>query len=440
MREVRRYIVYLSGTQELADKHVASIATALEQAGIERAVNKYGSSKGWRRERLRLENGVTIDSLGLDTAARGIKVEQQRPDLIILDDIDDRHDAPKTVKKKVETITQTVLPAGSNDCAVLAVQNIVHANSIFARLTASRTSPLYADFLSDRIVSGPFPAIEGLKYEWREGLVYILEGIATWVGQSLDVCQQQMRTWGLRAFLRESQHEVKDAEGALWKTETLEANRVSDYPTLVRIGVAVDPSGSKDGSGNECGIIIGGIGWCNCKNKEKPELHGFLLQDASLASDPNSWAHATIKGFDRHKADIVIAEGNYGGEMVRTTLQGVRKNINVNIVFASRGKQARAEPISSLYSEGKIHHVGYFQDLEAELTQWEPDTGAPSPNRLDANVWLWTKLMNIGPGVGDTDSAGSRQENKWTAVDRKAERRNDDDDDDNEKSRWKVGS
>lgn len=406
MRQTRRYVLYLSATQDLADKHVATIAALLEEAGIERAVNKYGSSKGWRRNRLRAANGTTIDALGLDTAARGIKVEQDRPDMMVIDDIDERHDSPAQTQKKIDTLTNTILPAGATDNAVLAVQNVVHANSIFARLADGR-----ADFLSDRTVSGPIPAVNELVIEMRNGEAVIVSGTPTWDGQTLAVCQGQVRTWGLRSFLREAQHEVKDSDGALWKRETLDATRVAHVSQLTRIAVAVDPSGNK-GTGNECGIIAGGVGLCNCKGK--PELHAFVLADDSLLDAPNAWAKRAAGAYNRLGAHIMVAEGNYGGAMVESTIKTADPHVNVKIITASHGKQARAEPISSLYGEGKVHHVGHFTTLENELCTWEPNTGAPSPNRLDALVWLVTELL-LKPAVALTQSGNENatERNRW---------------------------
>lgn len=179
MRLTRHYIIYVCETQDQADKHVATIATLLESASVERALNKYGSSKGWRRERLRTREGATIDALGLDTAARGIKVDDDRPDLMVLDDIDGRHDSAAATQKKIETLTTTILPAGSSDCAVTFIQNLIHPNSIASQLADGR-----ADFLNDRIVSGPYKAINNLKYEPRNSAISLPS--PTRAGRGLD--------------------------------------------------------------------------------------------------------------------------------------------------------------------------------------------------------------------------------------------------------------
>lgn len=222
VRGARRYAWYVSETQDKADKNVENVAAQLESSPIERhypghanrKVSKYGTSRGWRRNRLRTAGGFTIDAVGLDTAARGLKVEEQRPDLIILDDIDGKHDTLATTAKKIATLTTSVLPAGSSNVAVIFVQNLIIKDGVASRLADGR-----ADFLADRIISGPHPAINGLKYEWVEvaGEVRrarITAGEATWLGQSIEVCQRMIERMGLIAFLKECQHKVKElAEG-----------------------------------------------------------------------------------------------------------------------------------------------------------------------------------------------------------------------------------
>lgn len=219
-RGVRSYVLYICETQDQADEHVSTIAGMLESDLIaeyypklaERKVGKYGSSKGWRREQLRTASGFNVAGIGLDAARRGAKLDEYRPDLIILDDVDDVDDTPRVTEKKTVTLTKSLLPAGSSDCGVLGMQNLIHANSIFAQLADGR-----ADFLTDRQVSGPYRAVEGLTYDIVNGQPIILSGAPTWDGQDLDVVQQQMRTWGVSAFLSESQQEV-GREGKFFTT------------------------------------------------------------------------------------------------------------------------------------------------------------------------------------------------------------------------------
>lgn len=219
-RRTRRYVLYVSSTQQQADDHVANVAGLLESQKLaecdrllaERSLGKYGNSRGWRRNRLRTAAGFTVDALGLDTAARGVKLDEMRPDLIVLDDIDDTVDSQETIAKKVTNITQKLLPAGSSDLATLAVQNLVRYDGVFARLANVADKP--GDFLADRIISGPHPALVGAEFEKQpDGTWLIVRGVPTWAGQSVEVCQQQLNDIGIRAFRSEMQHERTPPEG-----------------------------------------------------------------------------------------------------------------------------------------------------------------------------------------------------------------------------------
>jgi hypothetical protein len=212
---MRKYILYVCGTQPQADDHVANVAGLLEASTIqnnypllgERKVGKYGNSQGWRRNRIRTSSGLTVDALGLEVAARGVKLEEMRPDLIVFDDVDDTEDSVDvTIPKKIRAITQKLLPARSSDGATLFVQNMVHYEGIAARLSGVASEP--ADFLATREVIGPIPAVVGLTTEPIIGTQQhrITGGTPTWEGQSLEVCQGQMDDWGLQAFLSEAQH------------------------------------------------------------------------------------------------------------------------------------------------------------------------------------------------------------------------------------------
>jgi hypothetical protein len=213
-RRQRRYGLYLSGTQEQADKHVQSVAAMLGAEGIEqhypdiarREVNKYGHSQGWRRNRLHTASGFVLDALGLDVDSRGIKVRNQRPDFLIIDDVDSKHDTVAAVKKRIEILTSTIIPAGSRDLAILGIQNLIHRNSVFSQLADTR-----ADFLLNRVVSGPFPALRNFAFQ-REGAAYVITaGEPTWSGQTVADCQRELNRIGPAAFIAECQQEIHSA-------------------------------------------------------------------------------------------------------------------------------------------------------------------------------------------------------------------------------------
>ena len=218
-RRVRRYVLYISSSQEQADDHVQNVGSLLESGPValrypvlaSRKIGKYGSSLGWRRNRLRTAAGLTVDALGLDTASRGVKIDEDRPGLIIFDDIDDDRDSAGAVEKKIRALTRRILPAGSLDLAVLGVQNLVHIDSIFARLADGR-----ADFLINRIMSGPFPALRNLTYEQSEGKTRLTQGEPTWEGLNLERCQEIVSDIGFAAFMAEHQHEKQYLHGRMF--------------------------------------------------------------------------------------------------------------------------------------------------------------------------------------------------------------------------------
>jgi len=191
--------------------------------------------------------------------------------------------------------------------------------------------------------------------------------------------------------------DMDEAPGALWHRQRtligtqwvlgIEENRVFKTPSfLSRIVVGVDPSGSS--TGNACGIIAAGI--------DGNTGHHYTLEDNSIQGSPDIWAREACKTYHKLKADVMVAEINFGGEMVEKVIRDTDSTVNVKAVTASRGKAVRAEPISALTERGVDHMVGSFPSLEDEMCLWVP--GDPSPNRMDAKVWADTELYEHSGG------------------------------------------
>lgn len=183
---------------------------------------------------------------------------------------------------------------------------------------------------------------------------------------------------------------LDDVDGALWNRAMLDQGRVMEFPQLRRVVVAVDPAGSSGAKSDETGIVAAGYG---------SEGHGYVLADASGRYSPEGWARAAISLYRSLKADTIVAEKNYGGDMVEATIRAVDPNVPVKMVSASRGKAVRAEPIVAFYEQRRVHHVGNLPDLEDQLCGWDPNTSKGSPDRLDALVWALTDLMDTEPNV-----------------------------------------
>jgi phage terminase large subunit-like protein len=189
--------------------------------------------------------------------------------------------------------------------------------------------------------------------------------------------------------------EFSDATpGALFSDEVIEKWRVLDgiVPEFVRVVVAVDPSGSGDvdnADNDEIGIVVAGVG---------TDGVGYILEDCSMKAGPATWGRIAASAYDRHSADVVVGEVNYGGAMVGQTIQTARPRTPFKQVTATRGKHIRAEPFSALYETGKVRHVGQFRELEQELTGFNTAgyVGGGSPNRADAAIWALAELF---PGL-----------------------------------------
>ena len=177
--------------------------------------------------------------------------------------------------------------------------------------------------------------------------------------------------------------DIDEVPGALWSRVRIDESRVTKFPDLTRIVVGVDPTASA--GGDEAGIVTAGTVWQNGRQEF------YTLADDSRQGTPQEWASAAVAAYHRHKADCIVAEKNNGGDMVEAVIKQVDPSVNIKLVWASRGKMTRAEPIAAIAEQGRDHHVGYFPQLEEELCMWIP--GEASPNRLDAKVWALTELV-----------------------------------------------
>ncbi len=160
-----------------------------------------------------------------------------------------------------------------------------------------------------------------------------------------------------------------------------------------RIVVGVDPNTTE--GGDEAGIVVAGIA-NEYDGRLQQQPHGYVLEDATVPGGPKAWAEASVAAYHRYRADAIVAERNNGGDMVALTIGTIPGAPPVTLVWASRGKLTRAEPVQKLYEDGRVHHLGTMPDLERELVRYNPPM--PSPNRMDALVWAITELM-----VGDDD-------------------------------------
>jgi predicted phage terminase large subunit-like protein len=202
--------------------------------------------------------------------------------------------------------------------------------------------------------------------------------------KTLESLPKRLQTRFLEGLFREA------APNALFIDEVLERWRaVDDIPEMQRIVIAIDPSGADDvdnQDNDEIGIMVGGLGI---------DGNGYVLEDLTCKAGPATWGRIATQAYERHEANLIVAEVNFGGAMVKHVIHTARPRTPFKMVTASRGKAVRAEPIAALMETGKVRLAGFFPRLEDELYGFTTHgyTGAHSPNRADALIWLMSELF-----------------------------------------------
>jgi phage terminase large subunit-like protein len=202
----------------------------------------------------------------------------------------------------------------------------------------------------------------------------------------------QIRYAGTRLGRQELDGELlDDVDGALWSRDMIERTRIrpEEIPALIRIVVGIDPAVTSGENSDETGIVVAGI---------SPDNQFYILQDLSTRTTPERWAQIAVTAYTQWKADRIIAETNNGGDLVEMVLRNVSPNVPVKKVTASRGKRVRAEPISALYEQNRVHHAGTFPKMEDQMCEWVPDSNT-SPDRMDAMVWAMSELSDGSAGM-----------------------------------------
>lgn len=178
---------------------------------------------------------------------------------------------------------------------------------------------------------------------------------------------------------------LDDNPGALWSRKSIEETRVVKAPvSFIRVTVNIDPAATSNPNSDETGITVTALG---------SDKRGYVLADLTLRGTPDEWGRVAVNAYHDFKADRIIGEANNGGEMVEHVIRSIDRNVSYKAVHASRGKITRAEPVSALYEQKKISHIGCFPALEDEMCDYDPKISKYSPDRMDSLVWGFTELM-----------------------------------------------
>lgn len=236
------------------------------------------------------------------------------------------------------------------------------------------TTPLPIRPIIDLARAGTTVVTSGSSFENRGNLseLYYSQNIAPYVGT--------------RVGRQEIEGEIlEDVPGALWTRALIDANRIVAAPELARIVVAIDPAVSTGEESADTGIIVAGLG---------VNGHGYILDDATCHLSPIGWGNRAVGCFDKREANEIIGEVNNGGDLVGRNVHAIRLDVPFRAVHASRGKYTRAEPTATLDEQGKVHHVGAFDELEDQMVTFTPEGGYGLKDRVDARTWaLWALMI-----------------------------------------------
>lgn len=345
-------ILYAAPTQEQVDRFWVSVTRALQEpidAGVfYKNETKHIIEMSNTEQRIRAKTAWNADSLRGDYA-----------DVLIMDEF-------QLIAEDAWNTVGAPMLADNNGAAIF----IYTPPSLHSRSASKATDPQNAAKMFKRAVAdttGRWQAFNFTSYDNP----YISK-------DALDDLAHDMTSVAYRMEIMAE--DLDEAPGALWRRDNIDRDRVIKAPELDYVIVGVDPSASS--TGDEAGIITGG---------RKGEDY-YTLADDSVQGSPQTWATAAVTAYHRHKANMIVAEKNNGGEMVEAVIKQVDPSVPVKLVHASRGKATRAEPVAAISEQGRDHHVGAFPKLEDELCLWMP--GDASPNRLDAKVWMITELMS----------------------------------------------
>lgn len=379
----RKYVLYVSGKADKANDHVQNIAEALQSSSMEafypeaakRKLTMYGLSRAWRRNRIWTDSGFIVDALGLDTDVRGAKLDENRPDLIILDDIDDEHDSAQVTHGKIETITKAIIPAGSNDCVYIAIQNLISKDSVFDQLAGE------ADWLSNRYVSGPHPAVLGMATEQVGPRKHkIIAGVPSWKGQDIERCEKMIDDMGLRAFKTECQHDLGDVGDRVLPLFSAQVHKWvgSRYPDFYWTIGGLDAGGEGETAHWSAGLLAGLFRFPDDdEDVDRLMIVGaFKERGSGIAIRQRTWMRAQELLWGGEKADWRMD----GSERVGVQLLRSDEQFDFNIIASKKGKGVLNEQTKEISKYLDVdqrgrpfiyYHESVTDPVEIDLLGWK---------------------------------------------------------------------
>lgn len=356
--ELRPYMMWISDVEDQVVDKVTTVGVLLQAPRMRMAFPgaaepwkdpATGTRVDWRQGRIRTSTGITLDAAGMDQALRGRLIILDRPGIIVLDDIEDRTDTPYMRNKKKHQVTETILPMGSDDVAVIYVQNRIHKDSLMAQQLDGK-----ADWLMNRRVSGPWPQILDMETEVERqpdgsSKMVIVHGTPVWpAGRGLNTSEKQMTRIGLAAFRTEHQHEGIAAEGHYFARDKWRLASPGEMPSgRAKLCRGWDLAGTAGGGDWTVGVLLAfepnGVVWVLDVVRDRvdaAQLNRLLRRTA--AADKEKWGR-------RLRMHVIEQEpGSAGKRDAERIRDKVFKGYPAKILTSQAGKEIRAKGLSAV--------------------------------------------------------------------------------------------
>jgi len=395
-----KFIAAYANTPTQAENHLGTFKKQLEKNERLRedfpdlcapAIRERGQTVADRQNMLQTRSGFTFSASGIDKGNHGLKVDELRPELILLDDIEpgESNYSPYLADKRLTTMRDDILPL-SEFARVVLVGTTTMLNSIIHQLVKARTEKnreKIPDWIKD----------EQFKVHHFKAIVTRPDGTerSMWPTKwPLEFLRSIRHT---KSFKKNFDNDPRGTAGSLLSEDIVVARRnYSPACRPVKVAVAVDPSG---GGRDVAGIIGGYLG-------DNGKL--YFTHDRSIAGPVEEWARRVVVLAFEINAERIIVEKNYGRDLAKRNIAVAWTELHagekrpppcprIDLVWGKRGKLLRAEPIAQEIITGRIFFGAALPDLEEEWTTWKEGAG-DSPGRLDASVYLGYGLLKI-PGA-----------------------------------------
>ncbi len=368
-RRTRNYAIYVGATQSAVEDKVAGIGELIQSEVMAQAypevsriyTTNTGSRRDWRKSRIRTNSGFTLDAFGLDQAIRGARVDDDRPGFICADDIESQTDTAYMTQKRQDALTKAVLPSGSDDAAIVFIQNKIHQASLMAQLLDGT-----AEFMADRVAIGPIRQVDNLTYVEREptpgdGRRYVITGgTPTWEGLDLKTSEQEMNDLGLSAFMTEKQQEDWEPEGNMfpsryWRHDTTDPTR-RRWLSMCR---AWDLAGTEAKDADyTVGALMGIIDVNDELQVHVLHVERFQLEVAGVEQMVKHTAQLDRLDFGRHIPIVLEEQPGAAGKAWKRQWSKHLFGHSVWFVPPQGSKTIRAEPGASVLQQGLAYLNG----------------------------------------------------------------------------------